>query len=237
MNADGNGPGRFEREGFAVFDDFLPAEQCEQLIRELSELYDLNRAGTPTRIGGVRNLLQTSLQVLKFASDPALIDLLHAKLDSEVFPVRSIFFDKTPDANWSVAWHQDLHIAVAERIETPGFGPWSVKSGVVHVQPPAEILSRMVTVRLHLDDCDESNGALRIIPGSHATGILSDVELEAWRQHEAITCCVPKGGLLLMRPLLLHASSSATKPGHRRVLHLEYASGQLPNGLRWHEWQ
>src|SRR5262245_7189469 len=77
------------------------------------------------------------------------------------FVVRGLFFDKTPRANWKVSWHQDLTIAVRVRIEAPGFGPWSLKAGVVHVQPPAEILERMATVRLHLDDCSESNGPLR----------------------------------------------------------------------------
>jgi ectoine hydroxylase-related dioxygenase (phytanoyl-CoA dioxygenase family) len=104
------------------------------------------------------------------------------------------------------------------------------------VQPPVEILTGMVTVRLHLDDCDETNGALEVIPGSHAVGVLAEADLARWRQRPKVKCCVRRGGVVLMRPLVLHASASATRPGHRRVLHLEYASGPLPNGLRWHEW-
>jgi ectoine hydroxylase-related dioxygenase (phytanoyl-CoA dioxygenase family) len=84
-------------------------------------------------------------------------------------PVRAIFFDKSSGSNWLVPWHQDLTIAVASKCEAPGFGPWSVKDGIPHVQPPDELLKQMIALRLHLDDCDASNGALRVIPGSHTT--------------------------------------------------------------------
>jgi ectoine hydroxylase-related dioxygenase (phytanoyl-CoA dioxygenase family) len=152
------------------------------------------------------------------------------------FPVRALFFDKLPRANWSVPWHQDFTIAVAERVEVPDFAGWSVKEGVIHVQAPAGILEKMVTLRLHLDDCDEENGALRVIRGSHRHGKLADADVERWKETgEVVTCAVPKGGVLLMRPLLLHASSPAKRPCHRRVLHLEYAAEPLPPGLRWYE--
>ncbi|MFM1767987.1 MAG: hypothetical protein RJA22_516 [Verrucomicrobiota bacterium] len=157
-------------------------------------------------------------------------------LEGEPFPVRAIFFDKTPAANWAVAWHQDLTLAVAERVELPGFGPWSTKDGMVHVQPPAAVLERMLTVRLHLDDADEANGALRVIPGSHREGRLSAEAIQAWRGREAeVLCAAAAGDALVMRPLLLHASSRAAGARHRRVLHLEYAATPLPGGLRWHE--
>ncbi|TAK95393.1 MAG: phytanoyl-CoA dioxygenase [Verrucomicrobia bacterium] len=227
----------FARDGFAVFEKVISPGQCDALCAELTDLFQTQQASTRNRIGGLRNLLQTSRLVAEVAAGNALKRILRDALGKEGFPVRSIFFDKTPEANWSVAWHQDLHIAVAERIETPGFGPWSVKAGVVHVQPPLEILNRMATVRLHLDDCDSSNGALKVIPGSHAAGVLSDAEVEQWKQREVVICEVPKGGALLMRPLLLHASRAATNPKHRRVLHLEYAIEELPNRLRWFERQ
>jgi ectoine hydroxylase-related dioxygenase (phytanoyl-CoA dioxygenase family) len=151
-------------------------------------------------------------------------------------PVRGIFFDKSAEANWLVTWHQDLTLAVRERCEVPGFGPWSVKEGVPHVQPPAECLQQMITVRLHLDDADESNGALRVLPGSHAQGRLSPEGIGEWRERvPEVTCVVRAGGALLMRPLLLHASGRSVSERHRRVLHLEYAGFDLPAGLEWHE--
>jgi ectoine hydroxylase-related dioxygenase (phytanoyl-CoA dioxygenase family) len=162
--------------------------------------------------------------------------MVEERIGPMAFPVRGIFFDKRSGANWGVPWHQDLAIAVAQRIETPGFGPWSIKEGVVHVQPPREVLEGMLVVRLHLDDCDAENGALRLIPGSHLQGELGTEETRDWcRRVEPTVCEVSKGGALLMRPLILHASSAATKVAHRRVLHVEYAVGELPNGLRWFE--
>jgi hypothetical protein len=81
-----------------------------------------------------------------------------------------ILFDKTPATNWSLAWHQDRTITVAERIEVDGFGPRTVKSGLLHVMPPFEILRRRVTLRVHLDPVPMTNGPLLTAPGSHRFG-------------------------------------------------------------------
>jgi ectoine hydroxylase-related dioxygenase (phytanoyl-CoA dioxygenase family) len=163
---------------------------------------------------------------------------LEGLLDRNFFPVRAIFFDKTAESNWRVPWHQDLTIAVVAQIETTSFVAWSVKDGIFHVQPPQEILESMATVRLHLDDYLADNGALKIIPGSHLHGKLDAVQITAWTSKQtSVACEVPKGGALLMRPLLLHSSSPARNPSHRRVLHIEYATIELPNGLKWFERQ
>jgi len=148
---------------------------------------------------------------------------------------RALFFDKLPGANWRVPWHQDRAIAVAARQTIPGWGPWTVKAGVVHVLPPAEILGALVAVRLHLDPCDAQNGPLRVLPGSHREGILSAEQIQAWRTRVAeVVCVVPQGGAVVLSPLLLHASSPSVSPHHRRVLHLEFApEGLLPEGVTW----
>jgi ectoine hydroxylase-related dioxygenase (phytanoyl-CoA dioxygenase family) len=157
-------------------------------------------------------------------------------LPSEPLPVRAIYFDKSPETNWLVPWHQDLSLALRARAEVPGFGPWSTKDGIPHVQPPAELLQQMLTVRLHLDDADESNGALRVLPGSHRFGRLSAQRIQQRRTEQSdLFCTVAAGDALLMRPLLLHASSRSTSARHRRVLHIEYAGFTLPDELNWHE--
>lgn len=191
---------------------------------------------SPRSRGGLRNVLQVSSQAAMIAASETFLSTVNRLNEGKAFPVRAILFDKTDSANWGVPWHQDLAIAVAERIETPGFGPWSVKDGIVHVQPPSHILADMITIRLHLDDCTAANGALRVLPGSHVNGELSAEAISdrASRQ-PSVTCAIPKGGALLMRPLLLHASSPAKNPSHRRVLHVEYATTDLPNGLKWSE--
>jgi ectoine hydroxylase-related dioxygenase (phytanoyl-CoA dioxygenase family) len=150
------------------------------------------------------------------------------------FPVRGILFDKVPGANWHVGWHQDQIIPVAERRDVPEFTAWSVKHGVPHVRPPVTVLERMLTLRIHLDDCDAENGALRLIPGSHRRGLLSAKEIEEIvAREEPVVCSARRGDALVMRPLVLHASSPATSPTHRRVIHLEFAAGPLPGGLSW----
>lgn len=127
-----------------------------------------------------------------------------------------------------------MTIAVQERREVPGFNAWSVKEGVPHVQPPVEVLERMQTLRLHLDDADASNGALRVLPGSHRWGRLSAEGIGGQRATiREIVCEAQVGDVLLIRPLLLHASSRATCDRTRRVLHIEYAAEELPGGLKW----
>ncbi len=224
-------------DGFQVAPAIFEATIMDSVINALAVLVPhANALHRPSGIYGARNLLRECPAVAALASDPKLLAPVVAVLGPEAFPVRGLFFDKLPGANWEVGWHQDLSIAVAERLETPGFGAWSVKKGVVHVQPPASILENMLTVRVHLDDCGEDNGPLRVLRGSHGHGRLTDEQIEKWKRPGGeVTCIVPKGGVLLMRPLLLHASSPARNPRHRRVIHLEYASAGLPGGLRWFE--
>ncbi len=231
-----NTSSQFERDGYAVIPDFLPLPECEALATELTVLLEQQQQSSPRFRGGLRNVLRVNPQAAVVACSDKFIAKVSDLIGGRAFPVRAIFFDKTDGANWGVPWHQDVAIAVAERIETPGFGPWSVKEGIVHVQPPQHILASMVTLRLHLDDCTADNGALRVWPGSHRQGELGAEALADWTARPgAVTCEVLKGGALVMRPLLLHASSPAKNPSHRRVLHVEYAATELPNGLKWSE--
>ena len=188
---------------------------------------------TPGR-AGIRNLLALVPSVKILAQSPEIRSLVEPILGDGARVVRGIFFDKNPATNWKIPWHQDLSIAVKNRLDLPDYHPWSVKAGISHVQPPRAILEQMLTVRIHLDRTDESNGALKVIPGSHRQGKLSNLEIDRWKQvSTGISCNYEAGGILLMRPLLLHASSIAIVPSHRRVIHLEYTSCQLPGGLEW----
>ena len=173
--------------------------------------------------------------IRELATSEKLLHLVRPYLLIEPTPVRAIYFDKNPDTNWPVAWHQDLTLALSQRLDLPGFGPWSTKEGIPHVQPPVEFLENMVSVRLHLDDCDESNGALRVLPGSHRFGRLSSNQIADLRiKTLEYLCAASAGDALLMRPLLLHASGRSVSSGRRRVLHIEYAGFNLPEGLKWH---
>lgn len=152
-----------------------------------------------------------------------------------LFLTKALYFDKPPQSNWYVTWHQDIPINVADKIVTEGFSGWTNKKGVISVIPPEEILKKTVTIRIHLDDTTSGNGALKIIPGSHKK-IHSDEAIQTITESSIpATMEIQRGGVQLMKPLLLHASSKSTNQKHRRVIHLEFNSIELPNGLEWAE--
>lgn len=213
------------QNGCCLLPQCVGADGLVQIENELTRL--------PVNGPGRRNLLSDSPFIREFAEE-TLSGLLRPFGSSKFFPVRALLFDKTAELNWNVNWHQDLSIAVKEQAEVAGFGGWSSKAGVWHVQPPVAILERMITVRLHLDDCGPENAPLRVIPGSHTKGRLSEeanASMRAQMSSTPIHCCA--GDALLMRPLLLHASSKAEQPSQRRVLHIEFAAEDLPHGLEW----
>jgi ectoine hydroxylase-related dioxygenase (phytanoyl-CoA dioxygenase family) len=222
---------RLDRDGFAVVPDRLGPHDVARTLAALGES-EIHRAERKDAVFGARNLL--SLSAIRDLA-AGLADLVEPALGQNAHPVRALFFDKTAEANWPVLWHQDLTIAVDRRLDLEGFGPWSVKAGVVHVEPPVEVLQSMLAVRLHLDDSHEDNGPLRVLPGTHAMGRLRRDRITELRAEIAEhTCVAPVGSALLMRPLLLHASSPARVPSHRRVVHIEFAAADiLPAPLDW----
>jgi ectoine hydroxylase-related dioxygenase (phytanoyl-CoA dioxygenase family) len=222
-------------DGFAIVEDVLDPDEIAALIAALERPRDGDSA---LRLNGemfaMRNLLEAVPEIESLALSAKLRGLVEPVLGRDFRPVRGILFDKVEGANWKVPWHQDVTIAVANRVEAEGFGRWSTKSGVLHVQPRAAVMESMVSVRLHLDVCDESNGALRVIPGSHCRGRIPEGQIEAVKAAQSeVVCAVASGGALLMRPLLLHASSPSKSPAHRRVIHLDFSSARLPGGMRW----
>ena len=148
--------------------------------------------------------------------------------------VQCTLFEKSPRRNWLVSMHQDLSIPVKERVSNSALSGWSCKDGVLFVQPPPRLLESLVALRVHLDDCGPQTGGLRIVPGSHRFGRLDGTQAAALRdEYGEVTATVRRGGILAMRPLLLHASSKATVPSLRRVLHFVFGPPSLPLGLVW----
>jgi len=155
---------------------------------------------------------------------------------SRARPVRALLLDKSEAANWRLGWHQDRTIAVAERFDIDGFGPWSVKAGQLHVQPPHSVTERMVTLRLHVDAVDDANAPLDIIPGSHALGRLSNAAIEDLaRDRPRMRCLAQPGDVWAYGTSIVHASSEQLRPGRRRVLQVDYTADNLPDGLKWAE--
>lgn len=239
--ADSQALSSFEQDGFVMFEAVLRPSEIELWLEHLG---NCPRAKGK---GGLRNFFALFPQIAQWwdAHGP-LKDLLQRASGQTALPrVRSILFDKHPDANWKVPWHQDRTIAVApltlEQRSTlsqaqPDYRGWTHKERVLHVVPPTVILEKSLTFRLHLDECPPTNGPVRVLAGSHQSGPLSPQQVEQWAsRHQPIQCCGPAGSLLIMRPLLLHSSSASQMPSQRRVLHVEYCQAHLTEPLRWLE--
>jgi len=221
-----------EESGFCLVQKIADNDEIDRLKKALADS-EIARAERLGQTYGARNLLHVAA-VQAAAANPKVVAYMETLLGPAFQAVRGIFFDKTESANWPVPWHQDLSLAVRERRDLPGWSNWTVKRGVTHVQPPPEILDRMVTMRLHLDDCPSSNGPLRVISGSHRHGLLRQDQMTVHTQNPAAVVTAKAGDALFMRPLILHGSSPAQMPGHRRVLHLEFApAALLPCELDW----
>ena len=253
---------RVESAALRTMSDVLSSEQlselddrgfvtCRQVIsrRTVSEVLTLLDAVRPTEAGvrtrrsslfALRHVFRLCPEVARKVNASCLPKIATRVLGKRARPVRTLLFAKPADANWSLGWHQDLTIAVEDRPqgrsqdELAGFGRWSVKAGVDHVQPPTETLESCVTLRVHLDSASQSDGALRVIPGSHRRGRLSPEAVARMSScsKEAV-CEADVGDVLVMRPLLLHRSPQARGASRRRVLHLEYSSASLPEPLAW----
>jgi len=211
--------------GYSVVPDLVNAAEITTLTRSVD--------GLRNQSAGTRRLIDLPW-CRKLAEYIALDERLRAVLPVDPTPVQCTLFVKSIDKNWLVSLHQDLSIPVSERVDCPECSGWSEKEGEIFVQAPSAVLQEILAVRVHLDDCDERNGALRVVPGSHRLGRLTSGD--ALREREArgeISVSVPKGGAMLMRPLLLHASSKASMGSARRVLHFVLGPGKLPHGLHW----
>jgi hypothetical protein len=217
---------KFATDGFAVIPDVISPAKCDAVMAQAA----LAASDAP----GSRTLLSMpwcAALAHAIRTDHAIRSLLPEK----PVAVQCTYFEKSESQNWLVPVHQDLSIPVRERIDDAACSAWSEKEGVLFVQPPATVLETLVAVRLHLDDSTASNGPLRVVRGSHRRGRLTSAQVQAVRDESGeIACPVPKGGVLVLRPLLLHASSKATASAPRRVLHFLFGTPALPLGLAWH---
>jgi ectoine hydroxylase-related dioxygenase (phytanoyl-CoA dioxygenase family) len=160
--------------------------------------------------------------------------VLNLLIPAEFVAAQCTYFEKSTSRNWLVPIHQDLSIPVAERVSHPALRGWSAKEGSLFVQAPSEILEQLVAVRVHLDACTPQDGPLRVMPGTHAQGRIEPEAAVAIRgTGTAVACHAKRGDALVLRPLLLHASSKASGTSRRRVLHFLFGPCQLPHGLRW----
>jgi hypothetical protein len=222
---------KVEHKGFAILNHIYSKKELNQMRNAINNYQEANPDTEPYAI---RNLLDKIPGLTPLVFNTNLMTILR-RINPELFLSKSIFFDKSPESNWYVTWHQDISISVKGKIDTAGFSGWTKKSGTHGVCPPDDVLKNTITIRIHLDDTDEQNGALKVVPGSHNKKLSTD-EIQLITQNSIpIVCDVNACGIQIMKPLLLHASSKATSQKHRRVLHLEFNSTELLNGLEWAE--
>src|SRR5262245_289168 len=209
------------KDGFATVPGVFDGAELDGFAR------DLAGASLQRSRAGARHLLAVPA-VAALARDPRLISVAGEVLGSEPVPFGATLFDKSSEANWLVVWHQDTALPLLERGNVAGWGPWSTKGGITYAHAPASALSQVVALRVHLDASTDDNGPLRVLPGTQELGVLSDSQIHAAAQRiEPVTCAVGRGGLLIMRPLLVHSSSKVVSAAPRRVLHFEYAVSRV----------
>ena len=223
------------QKGFAIIEDVFTEEEINNLLLTISQ------ADTSKSTFRKSNDLFAIRQFFKEVP-PAINEVFTTKLNNvisqcfgeEYFVVKSIYFDKPENSNWFVSYHQDLTISVDKKIALENFGPWTTKQDQFAVQPRLDILEDNFTIRIHLDNTNEENGALKVIPTSHLKGIYRPEKID-WSVEKETICSVKKGGIMIMKPLLLHSSSRTTNNMKRRVLHIEFSRSVLPEDLNWAE--
>lgn len=220
----------FESNGFAVLPGIYSSDEVHQL-RNILDSYT-NEMENTKPIHAIRRVVERIPELNSVLWNDNMKKWISVIAGNDYFLTKAIYFDKPENSNWFVSYHQDLSISVMEKHEIEGYKNWTKKDGQIGVEPPQNVLDNIVTFRIHLDDTDESNGALRLIPGSHKIGIrrIQDLSTESEQIFE-----VPEGAIMLMKPLTFHASSRTQKPSRRRVLHLEFSNMELANPLCWRE--
>ncbi|MFP3834686.1 phytanoyl-CoA dioxygenase family protein [Chryseobacterium sp. SIMBA_028] len=221
--------------GFSIINDVFSADEVEKIIGVLNGI-DTSRENfrKSEDLFAIRQFLKEIPEIKDLIFNDNIKRIITEVFGEKYFVVKSIYFDKPETSNWYVAYHQDLTISVDKKLELPNFGPWTTKQNQFAVQPPLNILENIYTIRIHLDDTDENNGALKVVPKSHSKGVYRPETID-WSIETENICNVEKGGIMLMKPLTLHGSNRTTNGKKRRVIHIEFSDMELPEVLQWAE--
>jgi len=223
-----------EERGFTIINSVYSREE----INSIKEFINSQDTSSPIfrkseNLFAIRQFIKELPQIKSMVFNDKLKSIINA-IEKNAFIVKSIYFDKPEKSNWFVAYHQDLTISVDKKESIQGFGPWTSKHNQFAVQPPLDILENIFTIRIHLDDTDENNGALKVIDGSHLKKIFRPETINYANEKE-IFCNVEAGGIMLMKPLLLHGSNRTSNQKRRRVIHIEFSNKVLPELIKWSE--
>jgi len=221
--------------GFGIINTIFSNEEVDKIINILENIDTSKETFRKSEdLFAIRQFLKEIPEIKGLIFNDNIKKVVREIFGEKYVAVKSIYFDKPEKSNWYVAYHQDLTISVDKKVNLPGFGPWTTKQNQFAVQPPLDILENMYTIRIHLDDTDEYNGALKVVPKSHSKGIYRPETIDWTIENEEI-CSVEKGGIMIMKPLILHGSNRTTNGKKRRVIHIEFSDRELPDQLQWSE--
>lgn len=221
--------------GFSVMENIYSEEEIQNILTIIDQTDSSNETFRKTNdLFAIRQFLREIPTVIDLIFTENLKSVMKEIIGEDFFVVKSIYFDKPETSNWYVPYHQDLTISVDKKMEIKNFELWTKKQNQFAVQPPIEFLENITTIRIHLDDTDENNGALRVVPKSYLKKIYRPETID-WNKETETICRVKKGGIMLMKPLTLHSSKRTTNNKKRRVIHIEFSNRELPNELKWAE--
>ena len=223
-------------EGFAIIDNVYSENEIEKIISEIEKVTANETENSTFRksqdLFAIRQFYKEIPETLNLIFNQNLREIIKLNFGENYFITKSIYFDKPEKSNWFVAYHQDLTISVNKKVEIQNFENWTTKQNQFAVQPPKEILEQNFTIRIHIDKTTKENGALKVLNKSHRKGIIRTENIELENETETI-CEVEKGGIMIMKPLIFHASNKTTNNERRRVIHIEFSNQKLPNELEW----
>lgn len=225
-----------EQKGFCVINSIYSSDEIQSIVNFIDTL----NTSRPTfrkseDLFAIRQFIKELPEIKELLFNKKLQSIINTIAGNDYFIVKSIYFDKPEKSNWFVAYHQDLTISVDKKTETAGFNFWTLKHNQFSVQPPVPLLENIFTIRIHLDDTNKENGALKIVEGSHLKEIFRP-EIIDWKTEKETFCNVEKGGIMMMKPLLLHGSNRTSNQKRRRVIHIEFSNNNLPEGINWAEY-
>lgn len=227
--------GEIDKKGFSIINYIYSPEEIESIINFIDKQDSSNPTFRKSEdLFAIRQFLKELPEIKPLVFNEKLKTIIKSIAGEDYFIVKSIYFDKPEKSNWFVAYHQDLTISVDKKENIDGFGPWTSKHNQFAVQPPLDILENIFTIRIHLDETDENNGALKVVDESHKKNIYRPETIN-WKTEKESFCNVEAGGIMLMKPLLLHGSNRTSNNKRRRVIHLELSNKALPAPIKWSE--
>jgi len=222
-------------KGFTIINQVFSEKEINQIIDVIDSIDTSKETFRKSEdLFAIRQFLKEVPESRQLIFNDNIKKVINEIFGDNYFVVKSIYFDKPEKSNWYVSYHQDLTISVDKKLDLKGFGPWTTKQNQFAVQPPIEYLKNIFTIRIHLDDTDENNGALKVVPNSHSKEIYRPETID-WNVETEEICSVNKGGIMIMKPLILHGSNRTVNNKKRRVIHIEFSNLELPKELEWSE--